>query len=62
MSVKFVKCDTETLYLLPLSLHDWLPEGHLTRFVVEMVEQLDLRWRNISSTSGQLTTRWVQSS
>jgi transposase len=31
------------LYLLPPSLQDWLPEGHLARFVVEIVEQLDLR-------------------
>lgn len=43
MSVKFVEVDRETLYLLPPSLQDWLPEGHLSRFVVEIVEQLDLR-------------------
>ena len=43
MSVRFVEVDRETLYLLPPSLQDWLPEGHLARFVVEMVEQLDLR-------------------
>lgn len=43
MSVKFVECDRETLFLLPPSLQDWLPEGHLARFVVEIVEQLDLR-------------------
>jgi len=43
MSVTFVEVDRETLYLLPPSLQDWLPEGHLARFVVEIVEQLDLR-------------------
>ena len=43
MSVKFVEVDRETLYLLPPSLQDWLPEGHLARFVVEMVDQLNLR-------------------
>src|SRR5512135_546297 len=42
MSVKFVEVDRETLYLLPPSVQDWLPEGHLARFVVEMVDQLDL--------------------
>ncbi|TLN20213.1 IS1182 family transposase [bacterium] len=42
MTVKFVECDRETQYLLPPSLQDWLPEGHLARFVVEIVEQLDL--------------------
>jgi transposase len=43
MTVKFVEVDRETHYLLPPSLQDWLPEGHLARFVVEIVEQLDLQ-------------------
>lgn len=43
MNPKFVDVDRETLYLLPPSVQDWLPEGHLGRFVVEIVEQLDLR-------------------
>jgi len=29
--------------LLPPSLHDWLPERHLARFVAEVVETLDLQ-------------------
>src|SRR3984893_5205599 len=28
--------------LLPPSLHDWLPEGHLAYFVCDVVDQLDL--------------------
>jgi len=32
-----------TNYLFPPSINDWLPEQHLARFVVEIVEQLDLR-------------------
>jgi len=43
MKPKFVEVDRETQYLLPPSVQDWLPEGHLARFVVEIVEQLDLR-------------------
>ena len=43
MSVKFVEVDRETPYLLPPSLQEWLPKGHLARFVVEIVEQLDVR-------------------
>lgn len=43
MKFKFVEVDRETPYLLPPSVQDWLPEGHLARFVVEIVEQLDLR-------------------
>ena len=30
-------------YLFPPSMRDWLPEHHLARFVVEIVEQLDLK-------------------
>ena len=30
-------------YLLPPSVDEWLPERHLARFVVEVIEGLDLR-------------------
>jgi len=43
MEPKFIEVDRETLYLLPPSVQDWLPKGHLARFVVDVVEQLDLR-------------------
>ena len=43
MKVNFIDCDRKTTYLLPPSLENWLPEGHLARFVVDIVEQLDLR-------------------
>ena len=43
MKVNFIDCDRKTPYLLPPSLEDWLSEGHLARFVVEIVDQLDLR-------------------
>lgn len=29
-------------YLFPPSLHDWLPEGHLSYFISEIVEEMDL--------------------
>ena len=32
----------DTPYLLPPSLQDWLPQEHLARFVVEIVDRLDL--------------------
>jgi transposase len=38
----FRPCDRETLYLLPPSLDDRLPKDHLARFVVDIVDQLDL--------------------
>jgi len=42
MKVTFVEVDRETLYLLPPSIQEWLPEKHLARFVVEIVEQLNM--------------------
>ena len=42
MSSNFIGVDRETLYMMPPSVQDWLPEQHLARFVVEMVEALDL--------------------
>jgi hypothetical protein len=38
----FRQVDRETGYLLPPSVDEWLPERHLARFVVEVVDQLDL--------------------
>lgn len=39
----FRDVDRETGFLLPPSVDEWLPEKHLARFVVEVVETLDLR-------------------
>jgi transposase len=39
---RFVPIDRDTAYLLPPSVNDWLPEHHLARFVVEVIDQLDL--------------------
>ena len=35
--------DRETGFLMPPSVDEWLPQRHLARFVVEVVERLDLR-------------------
>ncbi len=42
MPVEFVTIDRATPYLLPPSVQDYLPEDHLARFVVEIVDQLDM--------------------
>jgi transposase len=42
MTPRFAQCDRDTLYLMPPSIQDWLPENHLARFVVDMVSQLDV--------------------
>ncbi|HDJ85494.1 MAG TPA: hypothetical protein ENG77_00105 [Chromatiales bacterium] len=43
MAVEFIAIDRDTPYLLPPSVQDYVPQDHLARFVVEIVEQLDLR-------------------
>ena len=42
MSDTFRQVDRDTLFLLPPSMDDWLPEGHWARFVVEIAGQLGL--------------------
>jgi transposase len=39
----FRPIDRDTGFLLPPSVDEWLPEKHLARFVVEVIEGLDLR-------------------
>jgi transposase len=39
----FRTVDRDTGFLLPPSVDDWIPERHLARFVVEVIEGLDLR-------------------
>ena len=38
----FIQADRKTDYLLPPSVDDWLNEDHLARFVVEVIDGLDL--------------------
>jgi transposase len=38
----FRELDRDTPYLLPPSLNEWLPERHLARFVVEVIDGFDL--------------------
>jgi len=39
---RFRLIDRETDYLLPPSVQYWLPQSHLARYVVDVVEGLDL--------------------
>ena len=38
----FRPTDRNTDYLLPPSVQDWVPKGHLARYVVDVVDSLDL--------------------
>jgi transposase len=39
---RFQAIKRHDVYLLPPSIQDWLPEQHLARFIVDIVDQLDL--------------------
>jgi transposase len=39
---EFVTADRKTAYLLPPSVDDWLGQDHLARFIVEVIDQLNL--------------------
>lgn len=43
MAYNFLPCDRNQSYLLPPSLVDWLPQDHLAWFVLDAVEQIDLK-------------------
>jgi len=42
MGQNFLPDTVNQILLFPPSLHDWLPEGHLARFLVDVVSALDL--------------------
>jgi hypothetical protein len=42
MAYNFLGCDRDQPFLLPPDLRDWLPEGHLAWFILDVVDQLDL--------------------
>lgn len=42
MGKSFLPDDVNQSLLFPPSLHDWLPEGHLARFLLDVVSALDL--------------------
>lgn len=43
MSQHFKPVDRDTSFFLPPSVQDWLPEGHLARFVVDVVQKINTR-------------------
>ena len=43
MADHFKPLDRDTLFLMPPSVQEWIPDDHLARFVVDVVAKLDLR-------------------
>lgn len=42
MNKKFIEVNRDQGFLLPPDMNDWLPKDHLARYIVSIVEQLDL--------------------
>src|SRR5881392_2407836 len=42
MGARFIGVDREQVFLMPPSLRDWVPEGHLVWTVLDAVGELDL--------------------
>ena len=42
MGKSFLPDAVDQALLFPPSLHEWLPQGHLARFLVDVVRELDL--------------------
>lgn len=42
MPQNFLSCERRQQYLMPPSIEEWLPAGHLAWFVLDAVEQMDL--------------------
>ncbi|MBU0638752.1 MAG: transposase [Planctomycetes bacterium] len=42
MAFNYTTCDRDTLFLLPPSLQEWLPQDHLAWFLLEAIEHMDL--------------------
>jgi hypothetical protein len=61
MGKSFLPDDVNQSLLFPPSLHDWLPEGHLARFLVDVVSALDLgaiyAWYAAGGAAGSQPTR-----
>jgi hypothetical protein len=43
MAAHFVNIDYDTPLILPPNPRDWLPPGHLAHFILDAVEEMDLR-------------------
>ena len=61
----FRAIDRQTGFLLPPSVDEWLPERHLARFVVEVIDGLDLRamvgaYRGAGSAAPAALTREIE--
>ncbi len=43
MAARFITVDYDTPLILPPNLRDWVPADHLAHFILDAVEEMDLR-------------------
>ena len=43
MACNFIECNRDQQYLMPPSVKEWLPEGDLSWFVIDVVGQMELK-------------------
>jgi hypothetical protein len=41
MAAHFVRVDRETQLLLPPDMRQWVPENHLSKFILDALEEMD---------------------
>ena len=42
MPYNFLECNRDQMYLMPVSMREWLPEDHLAWFIIDAVKETDL--------------------
>jgi hypothetical protein len=57
MAQNFIGCDRDQVLLMPPSLREWLPEGHLAWFVLAAVEEMDRRGSMAPTVSTAMVVR-----
>ena len=63
VSVNVREVDRDQLFLMPLSVRDWLPDDHLAWFVLDVIAELDLdefygAHRGMGGVVRCMTRRW----
>src|SRR6266540_4287931 len=57
MAYNFLRGDRDQPFLLPPDLRDWLPQGHLAWFILDVVDQLDLEVAEILKQAAKADQR-----
>ena len=52
MAARFVTVDRDTPLILPPDMREWVPENHLSQFVLEAVEEIDTTGVKINHRKG----------